>query len=521
MTVAQRPGRRIRMADDSGSLTMAILLTTIGMGLVALLSTVVVAQQRTTRIDVGRVDALDAAQTGLGVAVSQFRNTGRADGYPDKTDLQCGGFSGSVGPGSTATYDVTVYYLTTSPPSGDEAWANGHKLTCTGSGPASLPAYALVKSTGTAVAHGASRTVFATYAFQSVMSGNIAGGQIHVYHESGPDLCMAAPRSPVVAGDSLVMKPCATTSSAQTFFSYEASLNLVLVSSRTTAVPGGMCLDASPSAGATVKFQPCAATPTPRQQWGQNDYSAFQGTTDGVNFNQYCFNIVTPGQTDSLVKLGDSNAVSLRCYDDWTPDKTFYPDAPVGTGRAGAATNQLVNFDQLGRCIDVTGDDVTTPYLVVFPCKQKPSGPIQWNQAWVTPAIPRGADGASGRIYTTYNGQTYCLSSPGSTLAGKYVRANTTCPTGSTTPANMTWTVRPYTGVYSTSFRIESTYNAPGGTSYCLTPTDPNAPSPDLWTDYGQDMSKLVVATCNSSKLQKWNVSASLVQSPIRDVVER
>ena len=89
-----------------------------------------------------------------------------------------------------------------------------------------------------------------------------------------------------------------------------------------------MCLDGgSPEqAGNTVTFEPCTANPVARQMRGQNDYSAFQGTTDGVTLNSLCMNVSVPG-TSSVVNLGDSATRDSACYGAWSEQKTLFPDA--------------------------------------------------------------------------------------------------------------------------------------------------------------------------------------------------
>ena len=64
--------------------------------------------------------------------------------------------------------------------------------------------------------------------------------------------------------------------------------------------------------------------------------------------------------------------------------KDLAPDAAVGAGAAGASSGQLVNFNQFGRCLDVTNQDVTSAYLIAWPCKQAPDPTnVAWNQRWV------------------------------------------------------------------------------------------------------------------------------------------
>jgi hypothetical protein len=157
--------------------------------------------------------------------------------------------------------------------------------------------------------------------------------------------------------------------------------------------------------------------------------------------------------------------------------------------------------------------------MVIWPCKQKPSGTIQWNQVWALPTIATGSTSASGSIYLTYNSVKYCLVSPGSTVSGRYPTL-TACPTSGTLPAAMTWTRQGATGVFANAYRIESAYGAPAGSTYCLQPTDPTVASPDFWAGHG-DVSKLVVAVCNAGSLQKWNASTTILTSSLSDVGEK
>ncbi len=535
----------IRRGDD-GSLPTAMLLTIVGVGLSALLAGTVSAQQRTTRVDGQRADAVNAAQAGIDVALAHIRTAvNPADGSGDRSKLPCNrpatassgfpqgyAFTGSVSAGQPGSYTTEIYYLPSDPGPGDLTWARSNRLSCTvGSGTTTVPLYALIAATGKGGPE-STRTIYTTYSFSSTMSNpNIPGGQIRMLRPNVTDVeyCFASPVDTPAPGEALWVRPCDDTSKRQEF-AYEANLNLVLVSTRTKANPRGMCLDAGwpQTDGNTVTFQPCSATTVPRQQWGENDYSAFQGTTDGVDLNQFCMNVSAPGSS-SVVKIADTTINDTNCHVGWDWRKTLFPDADVGTGRAGTATNQLVNYDQFGRCIDITADDVSYGFVVIYPCKQKPSGRVQWNQDWVLPAIPAGATTASGPIYTTCplttsdppcpNGKDFCLTSPGTTAPGQYVIVQE-CPPGPT-PANMTWTHRKDTGFYATSYRIESTYGAAPGVSYCLSPTDPKASSPDLWYTFGVPFSKLVLANCSTSELQKWNVSAFTVSGPLKDIVER
>ncbi len=388
--------RSSRRHGDSGSLPLALLLTTVGPGLSVVLAMIMATQIRGTGVDLQRVEALNAATSGISATLSSFQSAVTSDGKGARSLLPCGPIAGAVSGGSAASYTVAIHYLTGKPAGGDLAYAAANRLSCTpGSGPATMPGYALLHSTGTVRAGGMKRVLMATYTFQTLSNGNIVGGLIRAYGRSGgQQLCMAAENAPAAGGVRLVTRACDRTDPLQ-IFSYEKNLNLVLVSSRTPARPGGMCVDGgtTPTDLTPVTLQACSATTVPRQQWGHNDFAAFQGTSNGVDFNDFCLNMSTPGSTSDIV-LGDrtkhpATGAAASCDGDvYSANKTFFPDPTVGTGAAGPQTKQLVNDDQFGRCVDVTGNRVATPFLVVFPCKQSPDGVVLWNQQWTVPGDP-------------------------------------------------------------------------------------------------------------------------------------
>jgi Ricin-type beta-trefoil lectin domain len=412
-------------------------------------------------------------------------------------------------------YEVTVDYFAVDPQGQPDAWILANRIAClTGGGPLTTPAYALLRSQGTAELTGAlstvaSRSLRGTYTFQTT-NQNIAGGLVHVYETgTSTDLCMDAGSGSPAAGANLQMQPCSAGDSQQTF-AYDTHLNLVLVSAKTPSLPLGMCLDAGTphAAGQVVQFQPCATTTRPQQQWSINDSANFEGTTDGKTLDGYCFHVQTPNTPGSFVVL------STSCHGAYDNIQTFQPEPPVGAGASGPDANQLVNFSQFGRCLDVTEQNVNYAYLIAWPCKQAPDpANITWNQKWALPAIVGTATEATGPITTSPKAGLYCLRSPESVAAGQYVRS-IPCPLTGGTPTDMLWTVHADTGSYATSYRIEDS------SGYCLSYTDPDAIPPDLYPK-GKLISKIIVATCSGATAQKWNAPPNILQSsPLKDVGE-
>ncbi|MEN3359419.1 MAG: hypothetical protein V7637_3401 [Mycobacteriales bacterium] len=513
---APRPARRC--TGERGSLTLAMLLAMIGASLAALLVPAVVRQFSSTRDEVRRGLALSAAQAGLDVAVGHIRAASDGAGTGVLASLPCGMLAGRVGPAG-GRYQVTVDYFPVDPQARPDDWLTTNKITCvSGGGPYRTPAYALLRSQGTAATTGAfsgvsTRSLRGTYTFQTT-NQNIAGGLIHVYKTAtSQDLCMDAGSSSPAAGANLQMQSC-SAGNAQQKFAYNANLTLVLVSSKSVTQPLGMCLDAgTPHAtGLLVQFQPCASITKPQQQWSVNDSANFEGTSDGKTLDGYCLNVQTPDTRGSFLVLG----YNTTCHKGYDNIETFQPEASVGAGAAGPTDNQLVNFSEFGRCLDVTEQNVNFAYLIAWPCKQAPDpANVTWNQKWALPAVTGTATTATGRITTNAPAGLYCMQSPGSTAAGQYVQSVPCALDLSGKPVDkQTWTVSTDTGSYATSYQIQDKWGN------CLGATDQLATTPDLYPK-GQLISKIVVAACTGSTLQKWNAPPNILQSlPLKDVTE-
>jgi hypothetical protein len=500
----------MRRGDDTGTLVMAMLVIMVGVMLSLVLVPVAVNQLVVTENQTQRNQALAAAETGLDVALGQIRAATDGIGAGVKDYLPCGPMAGDVSSVGTAEYTVTIDYLLDDPQGEDDDWVEAHRLACTpNGGPSAMPAYAVLRAEGTDPVAGARgplshRSLRATYTFKTD-NRLVSGGQIHAYRTSGGlDLCMDAGTPNPSDGASLRMRLCNPSSTTQKF-SYNTNLTLSLVSSRTAAMPLGMCLEA----GAThannnrVTFAPCTTTTVPRQQWSYNGSANFEGTSNGSTLDGYCFNLQSPNQDGSFVTLRNGSG----CKQSYNNVQSFLPEKSVGAGAAGKAGGQLVNFDQFGRCLDVTEQKPNHPFLIAWPCKQAPDpNNVDWNQRFTIPA-----PGVEGRITTT-KGTTYCLTSPGSTAPGAYVTL-TNCPANLSD--SMKWRVFEATDRYDTSYRVLDKFGN------CLTVTDPDATPPDLYQT-GLQIGKIVVRKCNASTTQKWNATPDLADSaPLTDVIER
>jgi hypothetical protein len=515
----RRPGRR-----DAGSLPLAVLMTTIGAGFGGVMAATVVTQIQVTGDAGQRVRALGAAQAGLDVALGQIRLAADGaddDGNPvgDPRELPCT-LTGTVDAAGTARYEVTVVYTTADPRGRTDAWLDdpANRLACSPhSGLAATPGYAVLRSKGTGLGTGdintvAHRRLRATYTFKQT-NVNVSGGLVHIYKlPSTTDLCMDAGSPSPAAGTLLRVERCSPGLPQQTF-AYNASLNLVLVSTLTSGT--GMCLQAASVSGsstANVTLQPCGTTTQRNQQWGFNSSANFMGVNTAGTLASYCLNVQAP-----LNRAGQPVIVRVNCGGGYNNEQTWSVEASVGAGMAGdldrPGFDWLVNYQQFGRCADVTKQNVNYDrrYMIVWPCKQEPNGAVGWNQRFALPTVTDPATGGTGRI-TTNPGTLYCLRSPLSTAASQYVWVEA-CPTG-TPPERLTWTR------YKEHEDPVKSYTIRDGRGYCLQPTDPEAHPADMH-DEGYSISKIVVRACDGGNLQKWNAPPKLGEAvPLKDIGE-
>ena len=513
----RRAYQRMQNGDDTGSLPMALLLSLVGFSLSALMIPMILTQTNATRAQTQRVHALNAAQSGLDVALAHIRAADDGSGTGVLADLPCGTISGDVDAVGMAQYQVSIAYFPSDPQGRDATWIATNTIGClAGGGTSATPAFAALSSHGTdnsATAAGpvASRDLTATYTFKT-SNENIAGGLIPVYTAlGGTDLCMDAGVSSPTAGDNLLMQPCSPGSLQQTF-AYNKDLTFVLVSSKTAAAPLGMCLDAGTpqGTGSVVVFQPCVAVVQPQQQWSFDDQANIEGTHDGISLDGLCFNVQSPDTPGSFVVLG-TPGVTCKIGDN--NRSTFAPDASVGAGAAGAASGELVSFAQFGRCLDVTQFNLNTTFLIAWPCKQAPDPTkVGWNQRWSIEANSPTDPSQGSRITTNPGSTLYCLHSP--ELVDQYVTI-APCPATVSPTDGMTWMISGDTGVYETGYRIID------NSGFCLAPIDPTSANPDLYGK-GTVVSKIVVTTCGPSTLQKWNAPAGIQAAlPLKDLTEK
>ncbi|HEX8630917.1 MAG TPA: ricin-type beta-trefoil lectin domain protein, partial [Catenuloplanes sp.] len=359
-----------------------------------------------------------------------------------------------------------------------------------GGGTTSTPAFALLRSTGTD-SDGNPRLLRGTYTFR-VKNTNVAGGLIHAGGKQGP--CLDAGNLPVPSR-LLVAAPCAE-SRPQTF-AYNTDLSLSLPSSKSGALPSGLCVTGDGVLGHRVSLQPCAAGAV-TQQWAFGTYNHFVGTND------LCLGV------------GAGPTYPIVLDDDCARMPKWWPEPSVGAGAAGPTTGQMVNFAQFGWCLDLilkrlNLGSTSQPIVQTYQCTQAgPTTEVSWNQKWNPPALPDGPDAASGRLTVTAVGDgprddpdnfaPHCLTTP---LGAHRYPHLTPCDANAT---GSRWQFHGENGGYAESFTIVDINGR------CLTPE----------TDRDTDESAhVLVAPCDGSALQKWNAPwYTKPPQPLKDISE-
>jgi hypothetical protein len=519
---------------------MLVMIAGVGLSAVIMASTMQVIQG--TRVEQTRTSALQGARAGISSVLSNIRSAvDPANGLGDLAKLPCGTYTtgttflpqvtGKVGATSMVTYQVSISYLTQDPTPHDDAWISLNGKPCATS-LSTLPSYAYVKSTGIDGLTNEKRTLFGVYAFKTVVSANKNGGQIHDWHTNAasPDLCLDAGAAPSVT-TVLTMELCATDAGGDVVagqqFGYQPGLQITLVSADPAAFPAGLCIDAgSPQkAKNTLTLKACASTKAGaiRQQWSFNTASGFFGTTDGKVINNFCWSIKDPDTAGSLVTLNDTSGGNghSACSTNYPNNfQTWNPSPAVGPGGAGLPipvaqmygynvhASQLVNFEEFGRCLDVTYSDVTKPFEVVFQCKQSPTfdATTNWNQAWVTPL-----DGTTGPIFTysVPKDDFYCLSMPAVGSSPMLITVKQCSPTAPSAD-EMWWSRGASTTSQTQNYRIEGLGS---WANLCLAAlVDQPA-----W----QQADKAGMLACNGDRIQKWNAVPSSSPAGLSGIGER
>lgn len=514
-------------ADDRGSLPMLMLVVLVGMALAALMIPLVITQTHTTTFDTGRVRALQAAESGIDVALGQVR-AATTDGEGDASKLPCGPLSGDVDTGTGSTYRVQISYYTGDPNAHDADWVVQHAMICVSgygvrdvSTDSYTPSFVLLVSTGTDPTTGDARTLQATYVVKTTNT-NIPGGPIRVWPSGSTNYCMDAGSSPAVGGP-VTLSACPTGNqdlpSGMTFV-YNSDLTIQLpstVGDLTLNANGyGLCLSTTGNTGSGITLAKCSAPGQPSwtQVWSIDDSSHLESSNSGMtDVSGNCI-AVSDQSTGTQLKLQGCAGGTTDTAQTWVPSPA------VGAGGAGATNSQLVNFYQFGRCLDVTNQSVATTgdaggvFLILYTCKQNPSPKnVAWNQKFdPSPDVTAGAAPSQSQWITVCPGDgthctkttNYCLTSPGK--VGGYVTV-TPCASSGDAKQAQTWTTYQTQNASGNELAYSDKYTIRDQNNLCLS----LSANTDL---YNNTYYKAVLATCDGSTSEKWNAQAN-VQTPV------
>lgn len=519
--------RTLRWRGDDGSLPLAMLVVIVGVGLGMLTMTTMVRGASDTNGSIGRSSALLAARTGLASGLASLRAAGSTGNLGSISALPCStGAPQVTGTISTkdGSYAATIWYLKSDPTQQTDAWVRANGFTC----PTLLgqtPRWAYVSAVGSSKGARYNRTLIGTYQFKLQAMGNMPGGQIQVYHVPSAiyDYCLTAvsptPTGTVSTagiGTRLTMTQCITDptdpASLQQKFGYMSNLTIKLMSADPNLYPNGLCVQAglTEAAGQQLTLQDCGVTTNISQQWAFDSSSNFRGTSNGNTANSFCW-YITSSSSSTYPPTYEANyqkiVLSTTCGVTTTYYESWNVTAAAGSGAAGPASGQLVNYHDFGKCLDFNYSGVND---WTFPCKQSfnlqaPDVNNVWNEVFTVPAA-----GTTGLVYTTRpDGVTKnCMKAP---AAGQTLVTMATCPaSASAAAASFIWLSRgDKAPTYDMKYRIEGTGSWAG---QCLAPLTSQPAVQGNWVG---------LATCSGDTYQKWNADPPVSTSGLSSVIER
>ncbi|MDQ0427068.1 hypothetical protein [Cellulomonas iranensis] len=514
MRTIRRACDDLRRGGDEGiamlsAIMLALILTTLSILVLGL----VLSQAMPTQFQRKSTQTVYAAEAGIETALSSVRTAlGSEDFvgavYGDIRKLPCA-LEGTVAtPGGDLGYKVTVRYYRDNPAGQSESWLNSKKLSCVpGSGTTLQPLFAYITSTGDAPTGAtlgqddAVRTMSSIYRFNTT-STNVVGGRLYSYESK---YCLRADGTTAGSTVSYVRVDQCGVDDDRELWVYDKDYQIKLA---ITTLPGSgppLCItgpSTNTSSLTLAYLRECAAATSSsrwNQLWSWEAGARFKGENTAItNYGAFCLR-------SSGTPL-NSKLYTGSCSDkqDWG---SFNPDPAVGAGAAGPSTNQIVNFLEFGRCFDVTRLDVNFEHMIIYPCKQDPSGGsnLEWNHKWYYSEPTGGATTVETQIVVRVNNSTapsntYCLTASATTLYPKLTRC-------SDSAQNQRWIRSGDTGNYQTSF----TFMPKGMQTKCI----------GLGDGFEEaNWSKMVLADCNGGIDQKWNAPPEKVSASVGNYLE-
>ncbi len=497
-----------RVRNEIGQGGMALMSTILFMfllgGLSLVLLSTIITQLNASYGATKSTRTVNASTAGLQAGLAIIRNAASDDpltpGFGDRSKLPCTELSGMVdGETPDITYEINFRYYEEDP-----TIIGAAEITCVpGSGPSAQPHFAVITSEGQAPSRAGvdddegNRKVSATYQFR-VTNVNIPGGRIFDFDKNR---CMEAAGTTVGSKIKFVAgSQCSDPAKddVQSWI-YDTDYQIKLASS---TVGGGtaLCITDPRPAHSNIRdaeLRPCLSSGgnLHAQLWSWTGDHSWRGQenpiSDGVS--NTCLRSV-----DSLLRVDDS------C------DGGFAPTAAAGAGAAGKATNQIVNYKEFGRCLDVTGEKIDAEFMIAYPCKQDPTGTgkdLKWNHKWYYSEPPEGqTTRGNQQIWVNHldnSSDRRCLQAPQDGDGwGKFPRFLPCSDSNS----HQRWTRVQKSADYASSY-IFMDYR-----DRCIT-ADPSDPLDGNW-------SKITVEGCSGSTAQKWNAPATSNDAEFGDFKE-
>ncbi|MGC4174065.1 hypothetical protein [Demequina sp.] len=515
--------------DDSGValLSVILLMTVLAMFAMIVLS-LVISQVTPTLYTNKSSRTIVAAQAGIDSAVAQFRNATTKDvsgaWMGDIHKLPCT-VTGTVdGTGGEAHYSATVSYFVEDPDGKNDAWKASNKLPCfTGTGVngglKKVPHFAIITSEGfddtaTVIVDRADRVIQAAYTFQ-LTTRKMSGGMVL---DTDSAFCLVADSAAVnsqIKYQAASSAACADQTDLNSWSWRDDYMIHLTSTDRDGKIPlcwsGRNTANATPVAMTLQKCDTGSADPLgQRFSWTGSYTWRGQNAANTAYANSYIVN--SDNHVDAGDRLSVANTVTYA---------SLQPLSAVGKGNASYATNQVVNQNQFGRCLDVTNQSIGYSYMITYPCKQDPtgSGGFDWNHKWYYAEPGENIESVQTTVTVKENNTTtYCLTSTESTgLSGspgngtnnsyRFPKFNSNCSSDAAK-----WTRYGYNSDPALAYTIRDKWNR------CLSASDLKI-SAD--TSGAKNWTAVIVATCNASdEKQKWNVPDTPVGASVGDFEE-
>jgi hypothetical protein len=556
--LATRIGRRVAGHSERGvAMLIALVFMIIMAGVGTVIVSTILGQVSPSNLSQKSTQTVYAAQAGMQAALSRFRaatltnamgvvqtdGLGNPLGDPSKLPCSVAGTLDPTTPADGTGYVVTIWYYSTDPTFQTSAWQSNpaNQIACsTTTGVISTAInpvkYALLTSTGAGnLLPGAStgstagnRSLSAVYEFK-VSTVNIVGGYIYDYNDS-QNYCLSAVTATV--GSFVQFLPaaqCTTANSALQLWSYNGDYEIKLASTTTNGA-AGLCITGPPSGATTTQnavLATCIASGNTRwnQLWtwyGSNTWEGSNPTITGLSTWNLGFTSASPltGQLLQVIAGGTSNG--------------FSPSTEVGAGASGLATEEVINYEEFGRCMDVDGQPIPASNandLITYPCKQDPTSNgsnITWNQKfyYTEPPVTNPLTVSQGPQAIIVNDDTATRTIPATPSALPSANQFCVVPVGyPTLPAAGTLVVVkacPSLTGYQIWTRVYTQTAANGGygASYLFTTPGAGATTLCLQTDStktdGGGWSEMDVVACVANDLaQKWNAPPNYTNSDV------